>query len=191
LKTEIYTYLVQGSKYHGEDADEHLGDEVRNMVAGVGDLLRYAALPDDRQVPEVHDIESYIGDRVYDQIDWYHRKAIGYERRVKRLRWLGNALAVVASALGVASGAFGDSRLIAWVPFLTTAGTSLVAYIAASRYDHMIVEYLRTEQRLEHLRDTRIVKNMTDDSFVDACESAISIENQAWMSRWNDSSKDR
>jgi hypothetical protein len=69
---------------------------------------------------------------------------------------------------------------------LTTVGTSLVAYIAASRYDHMIIEYLRTEQQLEHLRDTRTDNKMSASKFIDACESVISIENQVWMTRGND-----
>jgi hypothetical protein len=191
LKTEIYTYLAHGSEYHGENADQRLGDETRDMVVGVGDLLRYAAgfSPDDRQVPDVYDIDSYIDERVNKQIRWYHSKAVGYERLARQLRGIGNALAALAAAFGVVSGVFGDTRLVAWVPFLTTVGTSLVAYIAASRYDHMIVEYLRTEQRLEHLRDTRVGDMTSDDSFIDACEAAISTENQAWMSRWNDPDK--
>ena len=191
LTTEIYTYLAHGSGYQGEGADQRLGDETRYMVASVGDLLRYAAgfSPDDKQVPDVHDIDSYIDQRVNKEIRWYHNKAVGYERRARQLRGIGNALAALAAALGVVSGVFGDTKLVAWVPFLTTMGTSLVAYIAASRYDHMIVEYLRTEQRLEHLRDTRVGNMMSDDSFIGACESAISTENQAWMSRWNNPGK--
>jgi hypothetical protein len=191
LKTEIYTYLAHGSGYHGKNAGQRLGDEARHLVDGVGTLLRYAAefSPDDKQVPDVHDIDSYVDNRVNAQVGWYHDKAIHYERRARMLRWFGNVLAATAAAFGLISGVFGNTGLIAWVPFLTTVGTSLVAYIAAARYDHMIVEYLRTEQRLEYLRDTRIGNKISDDSFVDACESAISIENQAWMSRWNDPDK--
>jgi hypothetical protein len=187
LKTEIYTYLASGSEDQGDDVDQHLGDEARDVVVGVGDMLRYSAeiSPGDTQAPDIHDIESYIAKRIDEQIGWYHGKAVHYEHRVRLLRGIANALAALAAALGVISGAFGNTSLIAWVPFLTTVGTSLIAYIAAARYDHMIVEYLRTEQRLEHLRDTRVGKQMSDSSFIDACESAISVENQAWMSRWN------
>jgi hypothetical protein len=191
LKTEIYTYLASGSGNHDDDADQRLGDEARDLVVGVGDLLRYSAeiSPDDTQAPDIDDIESYIVRRIGGQIKWYHRKAVHYERRVRLLRGIANALAALAAVLGVISGVFGDTTLIAWVPFLTTVGTSLVAYIAAVRYDHMIVEYLRTEQRLEHLRDTRVSKQVSDGSFIDACEAAISVENQAWMSRWNTPTK--
>jgi hypothetical protein len=187
LKTKIYTYLASGSGNHGDDTDQRLGDEARDLVVGVGDLLRYSAeiSPDETQAPDIDDIGSYITKRIDGQIEWYHDKAIHYEHHVRLLRGIANALAALAAAFGVMSGAFGNTSLIAWVPFLTTVGTSLVAYIAAARYDHMIVEYLRTEQRLEHLRDTRVGKQMSDSSFIDACESAISVENQAWMSRWN------
>jgi hypothetical protein len=187
LKTKIYTYLASGSGNHGGNTDQRLGDEARDLVVGVGDLLRYSAeiSPDETQAPDIDDIDSYITKRIDGQIEWYHGKAIHYEHHVRLLRGIANALAALAAAFGVMSGAFGNTSLIAWVPFLTTVGTSLVAYIAAARYDHMIVEYLRTEQRLEHLRDTRVGKQMSDSSFIDACESAISVENQAWMSRWN------
>jgi hypothetical protein len=191
LKTEIYTYLASGSGNQGDDADQHLGDGARDLVVGVGDMLRYSAeiSPGDTQAPDIHDIDSYIAKRIDGQIKWYHGKAVHYERRVRLLRGIANVLAALAAALGVISGAFGNTSLIAWVPFLTTVGTSLIAYIAAARYDHMIVEYLRTEQRLEHLRDTRVGKQMSDSSFIDACEAAISVENQAWMSRWNTPAK--
>jgi hypothetical protein len=139
-----------------------------------------------KALPDVDDLDSYIDKRVNDQIDWYHRKAVGYKHRATQLRWVGNALAAIAALLGVAAAVLDQTNLAAWVPFLTTVGTSLVAYIAASRYDHMIIEYLRTEQQLEHLRDTRTDNKMSDSKFIDACESVISIENQVWMTRGND-----
>ena len=60
----------------------------------------------------------------------------------------------------------------------------LVAYVAAARYDHMIAEFLRTAQRLEQLRGSRADTPTEPAAFDDACEAAISIENQGWMARW-------
>ena len=74
--------------------------------------------------------------------------------------------------------------MAAWVPVTTTASAAIVAHIAASRYDQLIIEYLRTADRLRYLRDTERSR-LTPAAFVDACEDTISVENQAWMARWN------
>ena len=85
---------------------------------------------------------------------------------------------------GAVAASFGVSGLAGWVPVVTTVATSLLAHISASRYDHQIVEYLCTAQRLLHLRDFRIADQMPDGEFIDACEAAISVENQGWMASW-------
>jgi len=48
------------------------------------------------------------------------------------------------------------------------------------------MEFLRTAQRLAELRDTFLRTPGSDPAaFIDDCEDAISVENQAWMARWN------
>ena len=47
-----------------------------------------------------------------------------------------------------------------------------------------IVEFLRTAEGLEHLRDFRVADKMPEDDFIDACEQAISVENLGWMANW-------
>ena len=90
----------------------------------------------------------------------------------------------MALCLAAVAASFNLPALAAWVPVATTAGTSLVAYIAASRYDHLIIEYLRTAQRLEDLRNGRADSPTASPDLIDACEAAISSENQGWMARW-------
>src|SRR5438046_769273 len=85
---------------------------------------------------------------------------------------------------GRAPASFGIGGLAAWVPAVTTISASLTAYIAASRYDHQIVEFLRTAEQLERLRHARAAEAMADAAFVDACEEVISVENQGWMTQW-------
>ena len=46
------------------------------------------------------------------------------------------------------------------------------------------MEFLRTAEQLERLRDARTNEGMVDAAFVDACEKVISVENQAWMTQW-------
>lgn len=189
LKTEIYSYLGGGTGYTGPGRDQHLGTRTSGIVEAVSDLQRHALgiEPDGKPLPPVHDTGSYIDSRVNDQIhNYYDKKAAIYDRRARRLRAAGDLLGVTAVVLAAVAAAFGAGALAAWVPVVTTIGTSVAAYIAAARYDHQIIEFLRTSQRLERLR-REFGDNPVQDpaAFIDACEAAISVENQAWMARWD------
>jgi len=189
LKTEIYSYLAGGTTYAGADRDQRLGIETHNIVEAVSDLERHTlnVQPDSRPIPAVRDTDTYIALRIDDQIhNYYRKKAAIYETRVVRLRTVGDLLGVIAIVLAAGAAAFQVDSLAAWVPVVTTIGTSLTAHIAAARYDHMVIEFLRTAQRLEYLRDQYVNTPTNGASFIDACEDAISIENQGWMARWVD-----
>jgi hypothetical protein len=189
LKTEIYGYLGGGAAYTGPDPGQRLGDNTSGIVEAVSDLQRHTldVVPDSKPIPLVHDVGSYITLRVNDQIDaYYKKKAALYDRRVRRLRGAGDVLGVIALVLAAVAAAFKVDSLNAWVPVVTTIGTSVAAYIAAARYDHMVIEFLRTAQRLESLcRERRDKPDGDPAAFIDACEAAISVENQGWMARWD------
>jgi len=189
LKTEIYSYLGGGAAYTGPGRDQRLGAQTRRIAEAVSDLQRQTLgiEPDAKPMPAVHDIDSYIALRVNHQIHAYYTpKAAIYETRVRRLRMAGDLLGVTAVVLAAVAAAFRVGGLAAWVPVVTTIGTSVAAYIAAARYDHLVIEYLRTAQRLEHLCRQHLDNPASDAAtFIDACEAAISVENQAWMARWD------
>jgi hypothetical protein len=188
LKTEVYSYLGGGTAYtDAAKRDQVLATRSRGMVKNVDDLQRHTLgiEPDSKPVPAVTNLHTYLVTRVEDEINNYYRpKARAYEQRVRRLRRLGDALGALTVILAAVAASFNVPALAAWVPVATTAGTSLVAYIAAARYDHLIIEFLRTAQRLEDLRDARADSPTTGAELVDACEAAISIENEGWMARW-------
>jgi SMODS and SLOG-associating 2TM effector domain 1/Protein of unknown function (DUF4231) len=194
LKTEIYRYLAGGTAYTGGSRDARLGAETRSITEAVADLRRHtlAIEPDAKPIPPVRDTASYITERVDDQIsNYYTPRARLYESRVRRLRMAGDLLGVTAVVLAALAAGFQVGGLAAWVPVVTTVATSVAAYIAAARYDHLVIEYLRTAQRLEHLRQEHLAGPARDPAaFIDACEAAISVENQAWMARWNPPSQD-
>jgi SMODS and SLOG-associating 2TM effector domain 1/Protein of unknown function (DUF4231) len=189
LKTEIYGYLGGGAAYTGPDPGQRLGENTSGIVEAVSDLQRHTlgVVPDSKPIPPVHDVDSYIALRVNDQIgNYYQKKAALYDKRVRRLRGAGDVLGVTALVLAAVAAAFKVDSLNAWVPVVTTIGTSVAAYIAAARYDHMVIEFLRTAQRLESLcRERRDKPDGDPAAFIDACEAAISVENQGWMARWD------
>jgi hypothetical protein len=154
LKTEIYGFLAHGSAYTDDDRELRLGEKTWEIVEAVADLQRSTAGVEvgEEPAPVIQDLDGYIAQRVDDQIGYYRDTAFRYDTRATWLRRIGDGLAAAAAILAVAAATFGNDRLAAWVPFVTTAGTSLVAYVAAARYDHLIIEYLRTALRLEHLR---------------------------------------
>src|SRR6266516_352336 len=103
--------------------------------------------------PPVHDTSSYTTGRVDDQISNYYTPKTGlYDQRVRRLRTVGGLLGVTAVVLAALAAAFQIGGLAVWVPIVTTIAT----YIAAARYDHLVIEYLRTAHRLQHLRQDHL-----------------------------------
>ncbi|WP_298585305.1 DUF4231 domain-containing protein [uncultured Kocuria sp.] len=190
LKTEVYSYLAGGTRYTDSgQRDRILHQRSRDLVNKVEGLLglTVAVAPDEKRVPAVTGIEDYITDRVEQQIEgYYRRKAAIYMRRVWWLRATASALGAVAVALSAVATWFELPPVSAWVPVATTIGTAVVAHIAASRYDHLIIEFQRTAYRLELLQQARACTPGDDATFVDDCEDAISVENQGWMARWND-----
>lgn len=204
LKTEIYSYLGGGTAYPrpdpghpdpGRGRDQRLGTATRGIVEAVSGLQRrtLGIEPDTKALPDVRDVGSYITLRVNDQIhNYYDKKAAAYEMRVRHLRTMGDLLGITAVVLAAVAAAFQVERATAWVPVVTTIGASLAAYVAAARYDYLVIEYLRTAQRLEHLRRDYLDNPASDaPAFIDACEAAISVENQAWMARWDRPDQDK
>jgi hypothetical protein len=188
LKTEIYAYLAGGTAYTGDTPDQHLAERTRAILTDVDDLKRHALgiTPDAKQPLPVHDADSYVEHRVTGQIEGYYQpKATSYETLLRRFRVAGTLLGILAVALAALATATGVDGITAWVPVVTTVATSLAAYVAAARYDHLVIAFLCTAAQLARLRDSR--SELTDAQFVDACESTISIENQAWMARWTQS----
>jgi hypothetical protein len=188
LKSEVFQYLAGGTAY-AQCGGRHLADRTEEITGAMADVLRYTngIVADGKPVPGVHDVGSYIEQRLRPEIyDYYRPRAELYERRVSRLHLVGNVLGATGAALGVLAAATGAHSLAAWVPVVTTVAASVAAHITGSRYDHRIVEYLRTAQQLESLQGKHARQELTDAEFVDACERVISIENQGWMTNWTD-----
>ncbi len=187
LKSEVFRHLVGSSIDRSDERGRRLAQRTGEIMSATADLLRHAVgvVADDKPLPSVHDIESYLEHRVRAHInDYYRPTAARYHRQMVRFRQAGALLGATGVVFGVLAGAGGLDALSPWVAVVTTVAASLSAHIAASRYDHQIVEFLRTAQQLELLAARWRRHQLSDRDLVDACEAVISGENQAWMAKW-------
>ena len=152
----------------------------------VDDLLRHAGgiEPTDRHPPRVHDVDSYVTERVTQQITSYYRpQAAVQQRRFTRVRWASTALALVGGARrwGRDVGGRFDRRLGARDH---DAGGRRGCPRGCGALRVPVGRDLRTAVELERLRDRRARGRETDDeAFIKACEHVISVKNEGWMAK--------
>ena len=190
LKSEVATYLAGVAPYRGPDRDERLADRTDELVADASDLLVHTTgiTPAERPLPPIHDLGSYVAERVTRQIDTYYRpKAAQLKTSLGRVRAAEGVLGATGALLAALAGALGLGALAAWVAVVTTVSATLTAHAAAARYEYQLVEYLRTAAELERLRGRRPAPGdqAGEDDFVRRCESVISIQNEGWMAKWS------
>jgi hypothetical protein len=189
LKTQIYSYLAGVAPYRGADRRQALQNNVEQIVADQPDLTRYIAgiEPDNRELPAVQDVPSFITGRLNSQIDGYYRpKAAEFRQRLRNLRVVEFVLSLFAAALAAVTGFFPEGGLSAWVAVLTTIGAAITAHAAAQRYEYQQVEFTRTVNQLEDLRTRYEIgprDERADDELVAQCEQVISIQNDGWMTK--------
>ena len=203
LKTEIFRFLARAAPYEDQElAPELLRETAREIENAVDDLGRHAALakPVSSTPLELSSPDEYLEKRVDGQIGWYRQRARENARKARRFRNIELALATAAGALGAAAGVWGDSISFQggaflfgpWVAVLTTIGGALTTHIAASRYDSLATSYFATARRLQHLRSGwpprggGTAPSRAWSEFVNACENAISVENEGWMAEWTE-----
>jgi hypothetical protein len=193
LKEQVYRYATGTGRYEA-DPDAALSGERERILAGVADLERYAAtVPDPRrEPPPPMDLAAYVEARVEGQIDGYYLpQAASLARRGAAWRRVQSLLLLVGAGLGALVAFAPHHGLGAWVAVLTTVAGAFGAHVEASRFDHLAVSYRTTASRLQSLRDEwkdtlskRTLAPGEKAGFVDRCENAISVENEAWMAGW-------
>jgi SMODS and SLOG-associating 2TM effector domain 1/SMODS and SLOG-associating 2TM effector domain 3/CobQ/CobB/MinD/ParA nucleotide binding domain len=177
VASQVFMYLVGVEPFRGPDAAELL---LQNTEAIQRDLLSYGPL--DRPagpvaevpLPQVHDIESYVRDRIDDTLAYFRHRARWLIHRRQRLRLVGFGLGLAAATLAALGAASAITDLVLWVPVLTTAVSALYAQMAGNRDDEQATEYLEKATELERLKARRELRGvLADDDFVRACEQVI------------------
>lgn len=180
IKSDVYLTLA------GFGPDD-LDTAVQLINDDAADLHQHRAglNPKVRTLPSVHDVPSYLDERVNGQIEHYYEKRV---RRLKatlqRLRWSGTGLAVIGVLLGAAAGTWEIDGLAVWVPVTTTVGAAVVAHAAAERYSYLLIEFSRTADELRRIRERRgAAAGLSDERLVQRAEQVISIQNNGWLAK--------
>lgn len=185
LKSEVYLYQARVGDYDTSERDRTLDKRVEAIERAAADLtpLKAGIDADTRPLPAVSDTESYVRERIASQItDYYRPQAADLRRRIARLRAVELGLAVTGALVGAAAAVFETDNVAVWVPVVTTVAAAVAAHGAAERYEFMLVEYTRTADELERLRERRgTAADFSDDELIRAAEHVISVQNEGWM----------
>ncbi len=191
LKSEVYRYLVQVPPYQGDEAGKDLLDRVQLLEDDNSDLMVLPLSADEKRkhLPQGPlSVDTYVQQRVREQVERYYTPMAA--KHLSTLRQ-GNRSRLVFSGLAVALGALGGLGLAgaisAWVAVLGVAATAVAAYLYAGRHSYLVISYQATARRLEGLLVRWQQCDQSEQArirFIEDCESAISVENSAWMAEW-------
>ncbi|MGI5473226.1 DUF4231 domain-containing protein [Streptomyces sp. CA-132043] len=199
LKSELYRRLAGAGPYRTDTADAVLLDRTAALEEDAGDLVRHTVgiASAERALPQVRDTATYAELRLRRQItDYYRPRALLMRRRLATARRVEVSLGAAAAVLAAAGGALGVAATGAWTAVVTTVAVAVVAHAAAAKYDYQELEFSRTAMELERLVERwerGAVANVggggddrgqADSDFVQRCEDVISIQNEAWMVKW-------
>ncbi|WP_432839245.1 DUF4231 domain-containing protein [Dactylosporangium sp. CA-092794] len=188
LKAETYRYLAAVAPYNTADRDRELLDRHRQCTDDADDLTGHTAglEPRDRPLPEIHDVDTYVRDRLEAQVEQYYRpQARRMARYGIRVRVGATALTVAGAVLSAAIAVLGDpAGVVVWIGVATTATTAVTGYGAAQQYEEQRLEYARTAEHLEWLRTVQSTPDAFGDAaFVAEVERIISLSNDGWMAK--------
>jgi conflict system pore-forming effector with SLATT domain/uncharacterized protein DUF4231 len=180
LKAEVYLSLAGFGAVDFDTKIEEIerdAEDLREYTAGIN--------PRSRPLPPVHDVASYLAVRVEGQIDKYYRpRAAEMQTKARLFRTIEITFALLGLLFGAAAGTWELDAVAIWIPVTTTVSAAITAHAAAERYLFLLVEYLRTADELERIRDRRgSAAGLTDEQLVQRAEHIVSIQNEGWMAK--------
>jgi len=187
LKGEVFRFLAGVVPYRDADRAEVLKRNIDKILDDAKDLARctIGVTPEQRPLPAVSNIDTYIAERIRQQIDTYYRpQSMAMKRLADRYRTAVNVLAIIAMLLGLGAAFTGWQQFAGWAPVVTTVIAAVAAHGAVNRYDALALEYARTDQQLERLllerpTGTGADRQAADDKFVAEAEAVIAVQNES------------
>lgn len=133
------------------------------------------------------EIDSYINERLDDQIKWYDKKSSSNQSRFKQCKWAEMALGGIIAVL---TPAITNCELIKYIIAVSSAGIVIVVALhGLHNFHENWIEYRKTSELLKnekytYLNKAGVYKELSDDDrfilLVERCESIISHENINW-----------
>src|ERR1044072_1188019 len=190
FKREAYLLRARVPPYDAEVIPLTRVEDIRKAVEGVG-YERLTAEQKREGMPSAQlSVADYIRERVDDQIEsFYEPKAEENKAVVRNISIITKALGALAVLLGLLGYLW--AGLPAFVAVITTVTAALAAYLYAGRYQHLVVSYQATAQKLAGLRAAWLVSGKKEEDtadrnkFILACEEVFATENGAWMAEWS------
>ncbi len=195
IKSASWQYTVGGEAYRTDDetATSRFQSDLRRYLGQLTHLDVPTGLPSEsgatsdmqalRRMPVVDRAETYLRDRVEDQLSWYSTNAERNKRRARR--WWTVTVAFEAAAVAV-----GLARVIAkfdvdWLGVLAAVAASLAAWQQAKRYTELSESYSVTSHEVGLIRSTldRSATERDWAQFVHDAEAAFSREHTLWLAR--------
>jgi hypothetical protein len=190
IKREIFLFRTQIAPYEQADAPKRLFAEVEALENTPEEGIQQSAIDDDKRFSDLPKgsltADAYFTDRVDEQIrDFYDTRAKTYETYLDRGQTITLILGLVSVLLGVAS-FWGWTG--AWVAAIATLVAAVGTYLYAERYQYLLISYQGAAAALRRIRARwdALGGGATPEqaaALVQAAESAIASENQAWMAK--------
>ena len=194
LKSAVFLYVTRAPPYDQEDAPRLLHDDTEEILANVDDVRNEDVTGAEKKIglpPYPMSPESYVQNRVQEQIDWYRIKQTEHGRAMQNgeraALCFAFAGAVLAALAGLSSQWPSLSVASGWIPVIGAISAAVAAYLYAERHEYLELSYRSTGRRLSRLLSRR-ASNLADRpdlsaqlAFINRCEDAVSVENQSWM----------
>ena len=130
--------------------------------------------------------ETYIHDRLEDQINWYDNKSMKYQKLYKRLKCI---IIVLSASIPLFVGFIADYDI--WETIVSAIGVAIVViegWLSLTKYHENWIEYRSICETLRHEKYMYLTRTGIYDSdnpfkvLVERVESIISKENLNWAS---------
>lgn len=205
LKKEIYRYRTRVEIYSDRETrsvsremklhrkEEMLSRKLMQTEVNVAALKPYTgpippanvAVPGDDGLSFLTP-ERYITYRVDDQLNYYQRKAVKLEQRLKRLQWLIYLFGGIGTLLVA-------MRLELWIALTTGLVAALATYMEYKKIEETLMRYNQTATELSSIRSWWVALSSEEqadpanlDKLVGQTETTIHSEHAQWVQEMQD-----
>jgi hypothetical protein len=186
LKSLAFQFLGAVPPFDADGAGAAALERATGLVSkGAGVTPQLSDEEAKKEMPAIpFSAESYLKERLDDQVTWYRKKAVTEDAAAKKIGlagWVIGALVAVSAAINAA---LGQPVLDIWVPFLSVAATVITTQTALGRRRFLAETYSAAAVKLELAKARwEISEQQPADlqQLVAGSEAVLTGENSAWV----------